>query len=656
MKNRWQGQEARKFRNDPLALRVYTSRLLGQDPDLVLQGGGNTSVKMNVANLFGESEEVLYVKGSGWNLATIERQGFAPVKLDLLKRMARLKHLSDTEMVKNQRAAMTDPSAPNPSVEAILHAIIPFQFVDHTHADSVVAVSNTKNGEARIKEIYGRGVLIVPYVMPGFILARKVFEMTREIDWQRLKGMVLLHHGIFTFADDAKTSYARMIRLVTKAEDYLKKKKAIIHFTQKSGKEDLLQLAGIRQIVSHARNRAVIAKWTPGDRQIAFANHPKAGGIATRGPLTPDHVIRTKRIPLIIGKNPQQNIERFTKEYGQYFKRHAAAGLKALDPAPRWAVWPGYGTIALGTTLDEANIINDITEHTIDAILAAEKLGGWQALPEKDIFEVEYWELEQAKLNKSAKAPIFQGKIAVVTGAASGIGKACVETLRAQGAVVSALDIDPAITKIFKQPETLGIICDVTKPGEIEKAINATVRRFGGLDILVSNAGIFPPSATIARMDQSSWQKSLDINLNSHQVLMKTCIPYLELGIDPAIVIIASKNVPAPGPGAGAYSVAKAGLTQLARVAALELAAKNIRVNVVHPNQVFDTAIWTPKVLETRARHYKMSVPEYRTSNLLKAEITSKDVANLVCAMAGPIFSKTTGAQVPIDGGNERVI
>ncbi|MBI5023443.1 MAG: bifunctional aldolase/short-chain dehydrogenase [Candidatus Omnitrophica bacterium] len=666
MKNRWQEQEARKFRNDPLALRVYTSRLLGQDPNLVLQGGGNTSVKMNVTNLFGESEEVLYVKGSGWDLATIERQGFAPVKLDLLKRMARLKHLSDTEMVKNQRAAMTDPSAPNPSVEAILHAIIPFQFVDHTHADSVVAVSNTKNGETRIREIYGRDVLIVPYVMPGFILARKVFEMTRGIDWQRLKGLVLLHHGIFTFADDAKASYTRMIRLVTKAEDYLKKKRAAIHFTKKSVKEDLLQLAGIRRIVSRVRGGAVIAKWNPGDRQVAFANHPEAGGIATRGPLTPDHVIRTKRIPVIVDQDPEKDIERFASEYRQYFirqnrtrlrrDRHAAAGLKALDPAPRWAVWPGYGTISFGTTLDEANIINDITEHTINAILAAEKLGGWQALPEKDIFEIEYWELEQAKLNKSATAPVFQGKVALVTGAASGIGKACVETLCAQGAVVAALDIDAAITKIFKQPEVLGIICDVTKPREIEKAVSATVRRFGGLDILVSNAGIFPPSATISQMERTSWQKSLDINLTSHQVLMKTCIPYLELGIDPAIVIIASKNVPAPGPGAGAYSVAKAGLTQLARVAALELAAKNIRVNVVHPNQVFDTALWTPKILEARARHYKMSVPEYKTSNLLKTEITSKDVANLVCAMAGPVFGKTTGAQVPIDGGNERVI
>src|SRR3989338_4775369 len=656
MKNLWNEQRAKKFKNDPLALRAYTSRLLGEDPNLVLQGGGNTSVKLNITNLFGEPEEVLYVKGSGWDLATIEKQGFAPVKLDLLKGMAELDHLTDTEMVRNQRAAMTDPSAPNPSVEAVLHAIIPFKFVDHTHADSVVAVSNTENGAQRIRSIYGSAVLIVPYVMPGFILARKIFEMTRDIDWRRLEGMILLHHGVFTFSDDAKESYTRMIRLVTKAEGYLKKKKAAVHFFQAKVKEDLPRLARIRQAVSRARNSAVIARWSADDRQVAFANHPKARAIATRGPLTPDHVIRTKRTPVIIGRDPAADIERFSRGYHKYFQRHATAGLKPLDPAPRWAVWPGCGTISFGATLAEAEAINDINEHTIDAILQAEKLGGWQALPEKDIFEVEYWELEQAKLNKSAGAPVFQGKIALVTGAASGIGKACVETLRAHGTVVAALDIDPAITKTFKQPEVIGIVCDVTKPRAIEKAVSAAVRRFGGWDILVRNDVLFPPSAAIVETDQNSWQKSLNINLNSHQILMKACIPYLELGVDPAVVVIASKNVPAPGPGASAYSVAKAGLTQLARVAALELASKNIRVNVVHPNQVFDTAIWTQKVLETRAKHYKMSVPEYKTSNLLKTEITSKDVASLVATMAGPVFGKTTGAQIPIDGGNERVI
>lgn len=656
MNSLWNEQKAKALKGDLLALRVYTSRLLGQNPDLVLQGGGNTSVKLNVTNLFGESEEALYVKGSGWDLATIEKEGFAAVKLDVLKRMAGLDHLTDAQMVKNQRAAMLDPSAPNPSVEAVLHALIPFRFVDHTHADSVVAVSNTQDGAKRIRDIYGPGVLVVPYVMPGFVLAKKVFAMTRGINWRRLEGMILLNHGVFTFADDAKTSYTRMIRIVTKAENYLKRKRTAAHCADKRVKEDLLQLAGIRQIVSRARNGAVIARWNPGARQVGFANHPKVPAIATRGPLTPDHVIRTKRIPVIIGRNPQKDIGQFIKEYRRYFNRHAGAGIKPLDPAPRWAVWPGHGTISFAPALDETSIIQDITEHTITAILQAEALGGWRALPPKDIFDVEYWELEQAKLNKGAKPPVFQGKIAVVTGAAGGIGRACVEALQARGAAVGALDIHPGITKLFTRPEIAGMVCDVTKPRAVEQAVDAVVRRFGGLDILVSNAGIFPAGAVIARMDQGTWQKSLDVNLTSHQFLMKSCIPYLNLGIDPAVVIIASKNVPAPGPGAAAYSVAKAGLTQMARVAALELAPQGIRVNVVHPNQVFDTALWTKKILENRARHYKMSVREYKTNNLLKTEITSRDVAALVCAMAGPVFAKTTGAQVPIDGGNERVI
>ena len=234
----------------------------------------------------------------------------------------------------------------------------------------------------------------------------------------------------------------------------------------------------------------------------------------------------------------------------------------------------------------------------------------------------------------------------LITGAASGIGKACVERLLAEGAHVVGLDIKDGVS----------IKCDVTKESEIKSAIESTVRRFGGLDIIVSNAGIFPPSMDIESMDPAVWEKSMQLNLTSHQRLMKAAIPYLSHGIDPTIIIIASKNVPAPGPGAGAYSVAKAGLTQLGRVAALELGAKGIRVNMIHPNQVFDTAIWTKEVLEKRAKHYGLSVEQYKTSNILHTEITSKDVANLVCAMAGSAFAKTTGAQIPIDGGNERVI
>ena len=283
-------------------------------------------------------------------------------------------------------------------------------------------------------------------------------------------------------------------------------------------------------------------------------------------------------------------------------------------------------------------------------------MGGWKVLSEKDLFEMEYWELEQAKLTKKGTPPLLQGQVALVTGAASGIGRACVEVLQAQGAVVIALDIAPSITTCFKQKTILGLVADVTQTKAIQQAIATGIRQFGGLDIVISNAGLFPVSETIAAMNPTTWDQSLALNLTSHQRLLQACIPYLKQGINPSVIMIASKNVPAPGPGASAYSVAKAGQTQLARVAALELASFGIRVNMLHPNAVFDTGIWTPEVLEKRAQHYGLTVEEYKTNNLLKTEITSKNVAELACAMAGPLFAKTTGAQIPIDGGNERVI
>jgi NAD(P)-dependent dehydrogenase (short-subunit alcohol dehydrogenase family) len=303
-----------------------------------------------------------------------------------------------------------------------------------------------------------------------------------------------------------------------------------------------------------------------------------------------------------------------------------------------------------------ADIISDIKEHTLPAILQAESLGGWSVLPEKEMFEMEYWELEQAKLKKGGRAPEHQGKVALVTGAASGIGKACAEVLHAHGAAVIALDINPEVSTLFDKPDLAGIACDVTDGEALKSAVDETVRRFGGLDIVVSNAGIFPVSESITELKQATWERSLSVNLTSHQRLLHHAAPYLALGVNPAVVIIASKNVPAPGPGAAAYSVAKAGLTQLGRVAALEFAGSGVRVNMLHPDAVFDTAIWTDEVLKKRAENYGMSVEQYKTKNLLGVEVNSRDVANLVSAMAGALFAKTTGAQLPVDGGNERVI
>ena len=657
MQTRWDEDAARKLGGDPLQLRAYTSRLLGREPDLVLHGGGNTSVKIKGKNLFCEEEALLYVKGSGQDMATIEAPGFSPVRLDVLLKIAQLDQLSDRELFKSLRAALVDPDAPNPSVESVLHAVIPFKFVDHTHADAVLAITNTVEGESRIRRIYGPNMFIVPYVMPGFVLARNIYRMTRRVDWQRLDGMILLNHGVVTFGETARDSYKKMIRIVTTAEEYHQRQRATPRSpAQKAEEIDLTALARLRREVSRTRKAAMFARLDLGSAAVGFANRADVARIATRGPLTADHVTRAKSIPAIIGSDVEGSIRRYAEDYLQYFERNAKGGEVCLDPAPRWAVWPGRGIISFGQKLKDLRIVSDIKDHTMRSIQMAEVLGGWQALPEEEIFRVEYWELQQAKLDRGRSKPPLLGKVAVVTGAASGIGRACAELLCAQGAAVAALDIRPETANLFSQEEILGQVCDVTRKEEVERAVETTIRTFGGLDVLISNAGVFPAGQHISQMDGDSWDRSLSLNLSSHQFLLKTCIPYLELGVDPSVVVVASKNVPAPGPGAGAYSVAKAGLTQLARVAALELAGAGIRVNILHPNAVFDTGLWTPELLQSRAEQYGLSVGEYKTNNLLKVEVTARDVATLACAMAGPVFAKTTGAQIPVDGGNDRVV
>jgi rhamnose utilization protein RhaD (predicted bifunctional aldolase and dehydrogenase)/NAD(P)-dependent dehydrogenase (short-subunit alcohol dehydrogenase family) len=661
MKSLWNKEIATQLSEDLLAMRVYSSRLLGGEPALVLHGGGNTSVKATIPDFFGDPQEIIYVKGSGWDLGAIEAPGFAPVRMSTPLRLVERQYLSDSDMVKSLRAALLEPNAPTPSVETILHAIIPLRFVDHTHADALVTLTNTPNGAERIRELYGPNLLIIPYVMPGFVLARKVYQMTRGIDWSKLSGMVLMNHGLFTFAHEAQQSYEQHLALVTQAEEYIARHAKVTTIAAPSSTVNLVELARLRHAVSMARGEATLAHLDNSPTLLAFANLPNVADITTRGLLTPDHVLRTKRIPVVIEHNVEVDVARYADDYRAYFARNQNVyphrQLTMLDPAPRWAVWPGNGTVVFGRTVGESAVLNDIKAHTIPAIQHAEALGGWQPLNERQIFEVEYWELEQAKASrKTSRAATLQGKVAVVTGGASGIGRACVEALAAQGAVVVAFDINPAVATLFKQSSILGLVCDVTDSTGLKAAVETTVRRFGGLDLVVCNAGMFPSSQSIDEIDPAAWSRSLELNLTSQQRLIQYSIPYLKLGIDPSIVIIGSKNVPAPGPGAGAYSVAKAGLTQLARVAALELGKFGIRVNVLHPNMVFDTGLWTPELLAKRAANYGISVEEYKTNNLLHVEITSKDVAALVCAMASPLFAKTTGAQVPIDGGNDRVI
>lgn len=659
MQNLWNEAEANQYSHSDLAMRVYTSRLLGRNSDLVLHGGGNTSVKSTVTNIFGEEEEILFVKGSGWDLKTMEETGLSPSRLNVLQRLGKLSEMTDMEMTRELKVSMTDPGAPAPSVEAILHALIPLKYVDHTHADAVVAISNTAIGEEVLRELYGDSVLILPYVMPGFLLAQQVYEETKGLAWNSLEGILLLHHGLFTFSDDAKTSYDNMIKLVSKAEDYLKQRKAfdaLAKGTYTCNKKDCLVLAQARQKASELFGNPMLAQWKRDDFSVGYSTLSNIEDIARRGPVTPDHTLHTKRVAAIFDQDLPAEIESFAADYLKYFEKNTDGDLTCLDTAPRIAVWKNKGCVVFGPNAKRIRITSDILDHTLKAVQWGEAIGGWKALSEKEIFDMEYWELEQAKLKLAPSRAEFDGKIAIVTGAASGIGKACVEELLSRGAAVAAMDINPAIVNQFSAVGAKGILCDITDDESIEAAIIECVVAFGGIDILVSNAGVFSPSARIEEMESAALDKSMRINFNGHISVMRECVPFLKLGFDPTVILMASKNVPAPGSGAGAYSAAKAALTQMGRIAAIELGADAIRVNMLHPNAVYDTSIWTDKVLQERAEHYGMSIGEYKTNNVLGTEIRSKDVATLVCTLAGAAFSKTTGAQIPIDGGNDRVI
>jgi rhamnose utilization protein RhaD (predicted bifunctional aldolase and dehydrogenase)/NAD(P)-dependent dehydrogenase (short-subunit alcohol dehydrogenase family) len=656
MKSLWSEAEAADF-SGTLGPRVYSSRLLGRDRSLVLHGGGNTSVKLADENPFGEAEERLYVKGSGWDLETIEPAGFSPVRLDYVRRLASLTALSDLQMVSELATHTMRAGAPAPSVETILHAILPYRYVDHTHADAVLSVSNSPDGDRRIRDLYGDRVAVIPYVMPGFDLAALC---AREYPKQRTGntiGMVLLSHGIFSFGAEARESYERMIELVSMAERYLAERKAwsvgLPPAAAAAFKRD--DAARLRHDVSKAAGFPLLCRCNDGPRFLGFARHPDLARLSQAGPATPDHVIRTKRVPML-----GRDVTGYAASYRKYFEKNAKAAREPkamLDPAPRMALDRELGFAAFGRSAKDVGIVEDLYAHTIEVILRAEALGGWKALEDKHIFDVEYWDLEQAKLRKAGSPPAFAGEVVLVTGAASGIGRACADAFLKRGAAVLGLDRNPAVESQWKRPDYLGLTCDLTDEKEIQVAVDKGVKQFGGVDMLVLNAGIFPASQPVQDVGADLWRAAMAVNVEANLRVMQACHALLKLAPRGGrIVVVGSKNVPAPGPGAAAYSASKAAMNQLARVTALEWGKDGIRINTVHPNAVYDTALWTDEVLASRAKAYGLTVEQYRKNNLLGTEVTSKDVAELVAEMCGPLFAKTTGAQVPVDGGNERVV
>jgi rhamnose utilization protein RhaD (predicted bifunctional aldolase and dehydrogenase)/NAD(P)-dependent dehydrogenase (short-subunit alcohol dehydrogenase family) len=659
MHSRWDDAEAARFEDD-IGQRVYSSRLLGADSSLVLHGGGNTSVKLSQRSLQGADEDVLCVKGSGHDLRTIEAKGFTALRLKDLIPLAEVEDLSDIDMARGLRLAALDPDAPAASVEALLHAILPYPYVDHTHAEAVLALTNTPSGEEHIRRVYGDSVIVVPYVMPGHALAYLCAQLLPTQLTENTIGLVLLHHGLVSFGASARESYERTIELVTRAEEYLSARGAHelpIAPAHDGGAQLGLSLAQLRAQISRVAAVPMVLHHDDDSAGYLFARHADVTTLSQSGPATPDHAIRTKRLPLL-----GREVESYAAAYRDYFEDHAnrpGAGerLQMLDPAPRVVLDPDLGLCTVGRTVSDAIATAEIYKRTIDLILRASALERWQALPAADIFAVEYWSLEQAKLTGDERAKDFKGEAVVVTGAASGIGAACVDAFLARGACVCGLDIDPNVTDLRHTPSYVGAVCDVTEEQEVAAAFERCARSFGGLDMLVLCAGIFPPSRGVEMLELDQWQRTFAVHADANLILMRGAYPFLELAPNGGrVVVVASKNVPAPGPGAAAYSASKAALTQLARVAALEWGAKGIRVNIIHPDAVFETGIWTDEVISARAAHYGVTAEEYRTRNVLRVEVASKDVAELVTTMCGPVFAKTTGAQVPIDGGNERVI
>src|SRR3954469_9783132 len=629
---------------DDLEQCLQATQRLGSDPSLVLHGGGNSSVKTVWPDVTGRDVDAIYAKGTGRDMAMITADGFPPLRLGRLRELLELEALSDAQMVRELAAARLDPSAPQPSVEALLHAFLPYPAVLHTHADAIVTLTNTADGEALVRDVFGNALVVIPYVMPGFDLAQEVRRLWPQQAHDGTVGMVLLNHGLFTFGATSRAAYEQHLELIRIARERVPDRAA--PDPAELPDVPLTELADLRRAISNAAGRPMIVQRHTDGAVRRFVSRRDLASLATRGPLTPEHVIRTKRTPLV-----GRDVVQFAREYADYFARHAREGLTMLDPEPRVVLDPELGMLAAGASVREAQIAADVYHHTIPVLEAAEdELGGYVALPPERLFDVEYWELEQAKLRVSGEPPPLTGMVALVTGAASGIGRASAEALAAAGAAVASVDLAPS-------PVGLALAADVTDTAAVHDALRATVEAYGGVDIAVLAAGVFGKSEVVAELHDESWRATMDVNVDAYARVLRELHPLLARSpVGARVVVVGSKNVAAPGRGAAAYSASKAALTQLARVAALEWAQDRIRVNVVHPDAVFDTGLWTPELLAERAARAGVDIETYRRRNLLGLEITSADVARAVVALCDDAFRATTGAQIPIDGGNERVV
>lgn len=647
--------------NEDLALRTYTSRLIGQDAQLVLHGGGNTSVKTRLLDDLGQAIDTLCVKGSGWDLGAIEPPGLPAVRLEPLLSLRALDVLSDEDMVNALRIRLLDAKAPNPSVETLLHAFLPHKFIDHSHADAILTIVDQPDAQRMCAEIFGDRLAVVPYIMPGFALAKlaaEVYEAHPDTE-----GLLLLQHGLFTYGATARESYERHVTAVSRAEAFIAAREKRVQSASTRREVSYTTVAPVlRGLLGAGVRRYVLAlRRSPRIRQ--FVDDGRLESVALRGPITPDHVIRTKRHPLILdgidgveGDTLTAAIEgrlaRYREDYQNYVARQASAKQVVktpLDSDPRVILIPGLGLIGAGRTDKDARIAADIYEHTISVIDDAETAGKYQALPESDIFDMEYWSLEQAKLGKSTPPPLA-GRVVYVTGAGSGIGRATAARFAQAGAHLYLVDRDAdAVERVAAELRAAWEAVDVTDADGVAASIEHAVERFGGIDGVVSNAGNAPQSP-IDRCPADLLRSSLEVNLLSHQWVAASATAVLRAqGTGGFLLFNASKAAFNPGAGFGPYAVPKAALVALMRQYALECGPARIRANAVNADRV-RTGLFPPEMVESRARARGLEPDDYFRSNLLQREVTADDVAAGFLALA--LAESTTGAVLTVDGGN----
>ena len=671
MRNLWKDSEARAYVrryagagvNGDRALRVYTSRLLGGEPALVLHGGGNTSVKTTMPDVMGRATEVLCVKGSGWDMANIEPEGLPAVRLAPLREMAKLKALSDEDMVNAQRANLLDSGAPNPSVETLLHAFLPGKFIDHTHANAVLALTDQPDGERLCEDVFGDRMGHVSYIMPGFLLSKKALAVYAADP--KVEGLILHKHGIFTFGATAEEAYARMIAMVTRAEKRLAGGRRKIFAAARLPRRlaTVAEVAPVLRGLCRDGGNGLILEFRGGAGARAFASGRDAKRYACQGTATPDHVIRVKPKPLILaapeaGKldsfkaGAAKALDAYSRDYRAYFARHnrrQKPKRRPLDPLPRVILVPGLGLFGLGASAKAAKVAADVAEANVQVIAAAERIGRYKVISEADIFAIEYWSLEQAKLGKAAEKPLAR-RVVAVTGGGSGIGAATARAFAQAGAEVAVLDRDAGAAKaVAKSIGGLAVACDVTHAKEVERAFDTVAESYGGVDIVVSNAGA-AWQGRIGEVADEVLRKSFELNFFAHQSVARNAVRVFEAqGAGGCLLFNVSKQAVNPGRDFGPYGLPKAALMALMRQYALDYGYLGIRSNAVNADRI-RSGLLTDEMVRERAAARGVSEDAYMKGNLLGREVTADDVARAFMDLA--LADKTTAAVVTVDGGN----